>query len=99
QHVGPLDDELTDRVPEVDAASWVQPGGRLIEQQQAWRPAHTGAEVELAAHAARVRPDQTVPILAKAHLLEDAAHVGARCRTILPEQPGDHFQVRSEGRG
>src|SRR6266542_6773481 len=48
QHVRPLLDELADRLPQVDAASWVQPGGRLVEQQQAWRADQARAQVELA---------------------------------------------------
>ena len=54
QHVGAVGDEAADRLPQLDPAARVEPGGRLVEQQQRGRADQAGAEVEPAAHAARV---------------------------------------------
>ena len=54
QHVGAGVDEVADRVPELDAAAGIEAGRRFVEQQQLGRADEARAEVELAAHAARV---------------------------------------------
>ena len=57
----------------------------LVQQQQARRPDQAGAEVELAAHAARVGPHQSVGVLDQAQLGEHTGAVGTGRGTTLPE--------------
>ena len=68
----PAVDERADRVPELDPAARVEPGRRLVEQQQPRRADEAGAEVEPAAHAARVGAHEPVGGLGEAELLEHA---------------------------
>ena len=54
QQRGAVVHEIAEVRPELDAATGVEPGGRLVEQQHARARHETGAEVEPAGHAARV---------------------------------------------
>ena len=89
QHVGPGLHERADRIPQLDPAARVKTGGRLVEQQQPRRPDEARAEVEPAAHAARVRAREPVGVLDQPELLEHGA--GARLR-------GRGGSVRTGGR-
>ena len=68
QDVGTAGDERADRFPQVDAGARVQTGRRLVEQQQPWRADQAGAQVELAAHAARVALHRPVGVLGQVDL-------------------------------
>ena len=97
QHVGAGGDERPDRVPQLDAAARVETGRRLVEQQQAGCADEAGAEVEAAAHAARVAADETVGRVVEAELLEDVVGGDPGGRTTVPEQAGDHDEVLAAG--
>ena len=63
-------DEAADDVPHAQPAAWVEPGGGLVEDEQA-RPADDGArEVEASPHAARVRLDHAIRGVDEVELLE-----------------------------
>jgi hypothetical protein len=99
QHVGAGRDQAADGVPELDAAAGVQPGGRLVEQQQPRRADQAGAQVELAAHAARVGPDQPVGGVREPQLGEHLGAVGFGRAGVLAEQPGHQVEVLAAGHG
>ena len=56
----PVSTRRADRVPQLDPAARVEPGRGLVEQQEPRRPDQARAEVEPAAHAARVRAREPV---------------------------------------
>ena len=97
QDVGAAFHHGADGVPQLDPAARVQPGRRLVQQQQP-RGAHQArAQVELAAHAARVRPHQAVAVSGQPELLEHPRAVVAGLATLAAEQPGHHLQVLPAG--
>jgi hypothetical protein len=53
QHRGALGDERPDDLPHLVARARVEPGGRLVEEEQLGRDDEAGRDVEAAAHAAR----------------------------------------------
>jgi hypothetical protein len=77
QYVGPPLDEPPHRVPEVEAASRIDTGGRLVKQQQPRGSDQACPKVQLSAHAARVRSHQALRVLDQAYLLEHSRAVGA----------------------
>ena len=93
QHVGARPDERPDGVPQLDAAARVEPGGRLVEEQQPRRTDEAGAEVEPAAHAARVAAHEAVGGLGQPDLTEHGLGGGPRRPSVVAEQAGDHHQV------
>src|SRR6266540_1567870 len=97
QNVGPPVDEPAHRVPQVEAASWIHTRGRLVEQQQPRGADQTRPEVQLTAHAPRVRSHKTVRVLGEAQLLEHRRAVGASRGSVLPEQARDHLEVLASG--
>ena len=97
QHVGAGGDERPDRVPQLDAAARVETGCRLVEQQQAWCADEAGAEVEAAAHAARVAAHETIGRVVETELLEDVVGGDPGGRTTVPEEAGDHDEVLAPG--
>jgi hypothetical protein len=60
QQGGAVADQLADDVPEREAAARVQPGGRLVQEQHLGAADQAGAQVEAAAHPARVGLDRAV---------------------------------------
>ena len=74
----PCRDEGADGVPQLDAAAGVEAGGGLVEQQQAGRPDQAGAEVEPAAHAARVGAHEAIGGVGQAELVEHGRAALAR---------------------
>ena len=93
QHVGAAVDEGADGVPQVDPAARVEPGGRLVEEQQARRADEAGPQVEAPAHAARVVANQAVAVVGQADLVEHRVGGVTGGRPPVPEQAGDHHQV------
>ena len=72
--------EARDLFPERGAALWIEPGGRLVEKEDA-RPVHEGErEVEPALHPARVAPDLAVGGLREPDALEQRLAPAARAR-------------------
>jgi len=58
QHCGAAGEQLADHHPDLDAASRVQAGGGLVQEQHARLADQAGGQVEAAAHPARVALDQ-----------------------------------------
>ena len=70
QDVGAVGDQVPDRTPQVHAATRIEPGGGLVEQQEL-RPAHqAGAEVETAPHATGVGAHEAVAGVGEIQSLE-----------------------------
>ena len=99
QHVGATLDEPSDRVPQLDPAARVQPGCRLVEQQEPRRAHQARAEVQLPPHATGVGAHEPPARLAEPEPLEDGPGVRARLAAALPEQPGDHLEVLAPRHG
>src|SRR5581483_5119125 len=99
QDVGTTGGERPDGVPQLDAARGVEAGGRLVEQQQPGRADEAGAEVEPAAHAARVRPHQAVGGVGEAEVVEHGGGRGSGLGAGRPVEAGDHLQVLPAGHG
>ena len=60
QDVGAVGHQVPDRTPQVHAATRIEPGGGLVEQQELRPPDQAGAEVEAAPHATRVGAHEAV---------------------------------------
>ena len=73
-------DEAPDDVPHPDPAARVEAGRRLVEDQQSRAADEGGAEVEAAAHAARVGLDDAVAGLGQLELLEQLVRRGGAPR-------------------
>ena len=83
-----------DRLPERDAAARVEAGGRLVEEEDRRPRDERGGEVEPAAHAARVGPDEAVGGLGEVEALEQLASralAASRLRQVV--EPADHLEV------
>ena len=93
----PACDQRADRLPELDPAARVEPRGRLVEQQQPRRPDEARAEIEPAAHAARVGARQPVAVVHQPELLEHGRRARPRRPAALPEQARDHLEVLAPG--
>ena len=85
-------------LPQLDAAAGIEPGRRLVEQQQAGCTDEAGAQVEPPAHPARVAPDEAVGRLLEAELSRAPRRAAAfAVPPAVPEQAGDHHQVLAPG--
>ena len=92
-----LADQAADDVPHAEAAARVEPGRRLVEEQQLGPPDERAAKVEPAAHAARVRLDDPVAGVGQLELLQQlrCASRGLGLRELV--QPPEHDQVLAPG--
>ena len=90
-------DQRPDRIPQLDAGTGVEAGGRFVEQQDPGLADEARAEVELAPHTAGIGPDQPVGGLRETELGQDADRIGPGVPPALAEQPGDHLQVLPPG--
>ena len=68
QHVSAAADERPDRLPQLDPAPRVEPGRRLVEEQESRRADEARAEVEAATHATRVVAHEAVTIVGQTEL-------------------------------
>ena len=93
----PAGDPALDRLPEPDAAARVEPGRRLVEEEDRRAGDQRRGEVEAAAHAARVGADQAVGGVAEVEVLQQLG--GARPRLALRQvvEPPDHLEVLGPG--
>ncbi len=80
-------------VPHLIAAAGVEPGRRLVEQEQAGRADEARPEVEPAAHPAGIGPDAAVGGLDQIHLFDDARRALLGRLGRLAVEPGDHDEV------
>jgi hypothetical protein len=99
QHVGALGHQASDRVPQGHPAARVQPGRRLVEQQEPGSADQAGAQVEAPAHPARVRADEPAARVGQAEAIQDGGRRPARRPPIEPEQAGHKLQVLRAGHG
>ena len=89
--------EVADDVPHPEPAARVEPGRRLVQEQDPRPPDERAAEVEPAAHAARVRLDDAVGGVGEVELLEQlvgASRGFARWQLV---EPAEHPQVLATG--
>ena len=90
-------DELLDEAPDIVAGTGVQAGGRLVEEQHPRTANQAGADVEAAAHPARVGLDELIGRIGQREALE---HVLSAAATLglaqLVEEP-DELEVLSSG--
>ena len=88
-------ERMTSHMPRRRA--WVEAGRRLVEEQQARPTDERAAEVQPAAHAARVGLDDAVRGVDQVELLEQLVRTASRLgRRQLVEQP-EHPQVLAPG--
>src|SRR4051794_24992978 len=94
---GALVGELAHRVPDAGSADGVEPGRRLVEEDD--RPRHEQArgEVEAAAHAARVGADEAVGRCGEVEALEHLGAALARRAGRQALQPGEQDEVLATG--
>ena len=87
---------MTSHMPE--PAARIEPGRRLVEEQQPRPPDQRAAEVEPAAHAARVGLDDAVGGVGEIELLEQLVGRGA-CASARRQlvEPAEHPQVLAPG--
>ena len=85
QDVGAPAHQPLDGLPQVDPAPRVQAAGGLVQQQQPGLAHEARTQVELAAHAPRVRADQPVGRLLEAQLFQHRGRVPARGVNVLAE--------------
>ena len=97
QHVGPGTYERPDRVPQLDPATRIKAGGRLVEQQQPRSPDQARTEVEPPAHTAGIRASQPVAGFHEPELIEHRCGARFRHAPALTEQAGDHLEVLASG--
>ncbi len=92
-----LADERSDDLPHAEAASRIQTGRGLVEEEHFWVAAQGARKVEPAAHSARVRLHDAVGRLVQVELLEKV--VGAPLRLGFRElvQPGEEDKVLATG--
>ena len=93
----PSVDELADGFPEGDPAGRVEPGGRLVEQQDAGPADQARAEVEAAAHPAGPAAHEAVGGLGEVEAFEYVGGVAAGVGGGLAEQAGHHLEVLPAG--
>ncbi len=94
---GAVGDELAYGFPQRDAARRVEPGGRLVEQQDAGPADEARAEVEAAAHPARPAAHETVGGIGEVEPVEYFRRVAAGVGGGLAEQAGHHLEVLPPG--
>jgi hypothetical protein len=94
---GALPAQVGDDVPELEPAARIQTGGRLVEEQDGRRDHQARPEVEPAAHAARVRPQQAPAGVGEVEHREQL--VGALLGGGLaePPEPADEDEVLAAG--
>ena len=97
QHVGAVGDELAHSFPEGDAASRVEPGGRLVEQQDAGTSDEARAEVQAAAHPSGPPAHEPVGGLGEVEPFECRGGAAAGVGGGLAEEAGHDLEVLPSG--
>jgi hypothetical protein len=97
QHGRPVGDQAAHQIPDAAARAWVQPGGRLVQEQHP-RPAdQAGGHVQPPAHAARVGAQRAAAGVGEAEALQQLARALAGLAAGELQQPGDQHQVLVAG--
>ena len=91
--VVPVAHERPDDVPDLVAAARVQPGGRLVEEQQVGRDDDAGGDVQPPPHAAGVRLDQPAGRLGQVERAEQLVGPRRARRAVVAEQPAEQDEV------
>lgn len=99
EHAGALGNQVPDGGPQLDPAVRVETGGGLVEQKQPWLPDEAGAEIQAAAHPARVGAHEPVPGVRESQPFEDLVGGAAGFVPAQSEQPGEHAEVLGAGHG
>ena len=86
-------DELGDELPEVDARARVEPGRRLVHQQDPRTPDEARAEIEPAPHAARVGADEPLGGVGEAEAGERIRRAHLRVPAAQAVQLPHHLEV------
>ena len=86
-----------DRLPELEAAARVEPGGGLVEEQHRRAGHQRRGEVESAAHAAGVGLRQAVGGVGEREALEQLARALLRRAAAEVVEPPDHLEVLEAG--
>jgi hypothetical protein len=97
QHGGAVVDERLDHLPQVVAALGVEPGGGLVEEEDARAGHQRGSEVEASTHPARVRLEGTVGGVRQPELVEQGGDPIAHDRPAEVVEPTDHREVLAPG--
>ncbi len=95
--VVPSSDELADERPDVVARLRVEPGRRLVEDQEPRPPDEAGAEVEAPAHAARVAAHHAVGGVLEAEPLERLGGTALGLASAEAVEAADHLEVLAAG--
>ena len=92
-----LADEAADDVPHAEPAARVEPGRRLVEEQEPRSADQRAPEVQPAAHPARVGLDDAIAGVGEVELLEElvGAAPGLGRRQLV--EPAEHPQVLAPG--
>ena len=93
----PSCDELADEGPDVVARLRVEARRGLVEDQQARAADEARAEVEPAAHAARVAAHEPVGGVGQAEPLERLLRTAAGLGAAQAVEPADHLEVLAAG--
>ena len=92
-----LVDQAPDRAPQLLAAARVEPGGRLVQEQQLGPLDHADGQVEPTFHATRVGPDPPVRASARSNSASSSALRPGPPRAAEMPQPGHHLEVLLPG--
>ena len=76
QHIGAVGDERPDGVPQLEAASRVEAGGRFVEEEQLGAAHEAGAKVEAPPHATRIVANEAVTGVGEAESFEHVVRRG-----------------------
>ena len=87
----PLLGELPDGPPHLDAPLGIEPGGRLVEEDDRRIPDEAHGDVEAAAHATRIRRNPPCGRVGQREALEQVVRDLARVLEV--PQPGDQHEV------
>ena len=94
---GALVHQVAEVGPEVEPVGGVEPGRRLVEQEHPRPGDETGAEVDAAAHAARVRLQLAVGRVGERHPFEHLGRALGGEPLRQAREPPDHLEVLAPG--
>src|SRR5205814_9309314 len=77
QNRRPFAPQVADDVPDLVATSWIEPGGRLVEEEHTRLREHAGGEIEPPSHAARIRLGSSVGGVHELEALEQLRRAAA----------------------
>ena len=93
QHGRARGDHAPYRLPDLVPATRVEPGGRLVEEQQPRRTHQAGGDVEAPPHAARVRRHLPVGRVREPEVRQQVGRTDLGVRLGEPVEPGEHHEV------